>query len=507
MHRTPVGGIVRAVTAVAEAPVTRVAVIGGGISGLAAAHRLLSQAPAGALQVTVLEASDRFGGWVRTDTFAGRPVDFGPDSLLVRAPWAAELCRELGIEDELVAPGSGSARLLVGGKLKVLPAGILAGLPGGPMPFVRSGLLGPVGLVRAGLDLVLPGRTPEADESIGSLVRRRLGRQVLDRVIDPLLGGVHAGRCDDLSLAATAPQIAAAARADRSLLRGLRKTAPPAPPAGVKPSPVFKGPREGMQRIADELLAAVQAAGAELQSGQRVAALEHADRGRVRVVLDGQPAEAATAYDGIVLAVPAPAAAALLRPHAPNTVGVLDDLQYASVAQVALAYDPAGLTGLPDGTGFLVPRGERTLMTACTFLDQKWPERPRDADAPYADAAVIKCSTGRIDDTRFQTMSDDAVVAAIHGELAAVLGFPAGTTPLASRVHRVTAGLPQYAPGHLQRIDALEGDLISALPRLALAGAAYRGTSVPLCIRQGRDAADVLLWRVAAVATTARVQA
>ncbi|MBJ7473444.1 MAG: protoporphyrinogen oxidase, partial [Solirubrobacteraceae bacterium] len=244
----------REMTTVTHDPATRIAVIGGGISGLAAAHRLLSTAEEGTIRVTVLEASDRVGGWVRTETFAGRPVDFGPDSLLVRTPWAAQLCRELGIEDELVAPGSGAARLLIGGKLKVLPSGILAGLPGGPMPFVRSGLIGPIGLVRAGLDLVLPGRAREEDESIGSLVRRRLGRQVLTRVIDPLLGGVHAGRCDDLSLAATAPQIAAAAKADQSLLRGLRKTAPPAPAPGAAPKPVFMGPRGGMQRLSDALV-------------------------------------------------------------------------------------------------------------------------------------------------------------------------------------------------------------------------------------------------------------
>ncbi|MDO9352063.1 MAG: protoporphyrinogen oxidase, partial [Solirubrobacteraceae bacterium] len=206
-----------------------VAVVGGGISGLAAAHRLIASAPPASIRVTILEASDRFGGWVRTESFAGRPVDFGPDSLLVRTPWAAELARELEIEDELVSPGTGGASILRGGKLRPLPTGILAGLPDGPMPFVRSGLLGPLGIARAALDLVLPKNAPSGDESIGDLVRRRLGGQALERVIDPLLGGVHAGRCDDLSVAATAPQFAAAAKADRSLLRGLRKTAPPRP--------------------------------------------------------------------------------------------------------------------------------------------------------------------------------------------------------------------------------------------------------------------------------------
>lgn len=498
MRGAPVLGTLRWMTTVSQSPASRVAVIGGGIAGLSAAHRLLTVAPPETVRVTVLEAGSRLGGWVRSESFAGRPVDFGPDSLLVRTPWAAELCRELGIDAELVAPGAGAARLLVGGELKVLPSGILAGLPGGPLPFVRSGLLGPIGLLRAALDLVLPAwRAPEGDESIGSLVRRRLGNQVLNRVIDPLLGGVHAGRCDELSLAATAPQIAAAAKADRSLLRGLRKTAP-APAPGAKPRPVFMGPRDGMQRIADALVGAIDEAGGELQTGALVTAIEHGDGGRIRVVVDdAEPVE----YDAVVLAVPARAAAALLRPHVPRSADILGDLQYASVAQVALAYRPDDLSQLPEGTGFLVPRGEDTLLTACTFLDQKWPERERVAGDPLAGATVIKCSVGRIDDPRFIDLTDEQIVRKVHEDLTRVLGFPAGATPLASRVFRAIRGLPQYTPGHLDRVTDLEGELISAFPRLVLAGAAYRGTSVPLCIRQGRDAADHVLHRVREVTT------
>lgn len=499
MRGAPVLGTLRWMTTVSQSPASRVAVIGGGIAGLSAAHRLLTAAPPETVQVTVLEAGGRLGGWVRSESFAGRPVDFGPDSLLVRTPWAAELSRELGIDNELVAPGVGAARLLINGELKVLPSGILAGLPGGPLPFVRAGLLGPVGLLRAALDLVLPSwRTPHGDESIGSLVRRRLGSQVLNRVIDPLLGGVHAGRCDDLSLAATAPQIAAAAKADRSLLRGLRKTAPPAPAPGAGPRPVFMGPRDGMQRMADALVAAIEEAGGELQTGALVTALEHGEGGRIRVVVDGSDANE---YDAVVLAVPARAAAALLRPHVPRSAGVLEELQYASVAQVALAYRPEDLPQVPEGTGFLVPRGEDTLLTACTFLDQKWPERPRTAGDPLAGTTVIKCSVGRIDDPRFIDLTDEQIVRKVHDDLTRVLGFPAGATPLDSRVFRAIRGLPQYTPGHLDRVTDLEGELISAFPRLVLAGAAYRGTSVPMCIRQGRAAADLVLHRVRAETT------
>lgn len=499
MRGVPSLGTLRWMTTVSQSPASRVAVIGGGIAGLSAAHRLLTAAPPETIDVTVLEANDRLGGWVRSESFAGRAVDFGPDSLLVRTPWAAELCRELGIEQELVAPGAGAARLLIDGRLKVLPSGILAGLPGGPLPFVRSGLLGPLGLIRAALDLVLPAlRAPRGDESIGSLVRRRLGSQVLDRVIDPLLGGVHAGRCDDLSLAATAPQIATAAQADRSLLRGLRKTAPPAPAPGTKPRPVFMGPRDGMQRISRALVAAIEDAGGTLRTGALVTALDHGESGRICVRVEGdEPVE----YDAVILAVPARAAAALLRPHVPRSANVLEDLQYASVAQVALAYRPEDLPELPDGTGFLVPRGEDTLVTACTFLDQKWPERERAAGEALSGTTVIKCSVGRIDDPRFIDLTDEQIVRKVHDDLTRILGFPAGATPVDRRVFRAIRGLPQYKPGHLDRVTDLEGELISVFPRLAIAGAAYRGTSVPLCIRQGRDAADLVRHRVRAETT------
>lgn len=472
-------------------------IVGGGISGLAAAHRLATQAAPGALRITLLESQDRVGGWVRTESFAGRPVDFGPDSLLVRMPWAAELAREVGIEDDLVAPGEGGAFLLSRGKLRTLPPGILAGLPGGPMPFVRSGLLGPLGMLRAGLDLVLPANAPDGDESIGHLIRRRLGKQTLERVIDPLLGGVHAGRCDDLSLQATAPQIAAAARADRSLLRGLRKTAPPAPPAGAAPRPVFMAPRGGMQTLATAITRELVDAGVHLRTSARVERLESVDGSpAVRLhLVDGELIEA----DGVIVATPAADTADLIAPFAPTAAQTLRGLRYASVAHTALAYDPSTLPPLPSGTGFLVPRPEGRLMTACTFLDRKWPERRAVGAAsgerdPLADAVVIKCSTGRIDDERFTNLTDDQLVATLHGELSRILGFRA--EPLASRVVRVHGGLPQYEPGHPARIDAAIVEAQGALPALSLVGAAYHGASVPLCIRDGRGGADAQLRRL-----------
>ncbi len=536
-----------------------VAVVGGGISGLAAAHRLIASAPPASIRVTVLEASPRFGGWIRTESFAGRPVDFGPDSLLVRTPWAAELARELEIEDELVSPGAGGAYILSRGKLRTLPSGILAGLPDGPVPFVKSGLLGPAGIARAALDLVLPKNAPDGDESVGDLVRRRLGGQALERVIDPLLGGVHAGSCDQLSLASTAPQIAVAARADRSLLRGLRKTAPPAPAPGAPVRPVFMGPRAGMQRIVDALVGELSEV-AELRTGVAVTGIESVERGPsglpggVRLTVGPAGVESRTVsagpsggpsrvdpfavlaepavldFDGVIIAIPAGPAAHLIGPHAAQAATTLLELPYATVAQTALAYDPADLPDLPTGTGYLVPRPEGTLMTACTFLDQKWPERrgvgqvgagvdpashataadgaastasgrpgarsPVPTSEQLRKAVVIKCSAGRIDDTRGDGLDDIALVSTLHGELAEQLGFDSRTRPIATRVFRARGALPQYAPGHADRIDGVLADVARVLPAVTLTGAAYRGTSVPICIREGRAAADAQLARL-----------
>ena len=448
----------------------QIAVVGGGITGLAAAHRLLTAAPDDdGLRVIVLEASDRFGGWVRTEEFAGRRVDFGPDSLLTRAPWAAELASELGIADDLVAPAAGTSLLLSRGRLRALPRGIMAGLPDGPMPFVRSGLLGPLGVARAGLDLVLPANAPSADESIGALIRRRFGSQVLERVIDPLLGGVHAGRCDDLSLRATAPQFAAAATADRSLLKGLRATAPPAPPAGSPPPTVFQAPRTGMGQIVARLIEELEAdPRATLRTGAPVDALDSLDA------------------DAIVLATPAYIAAELIASAAPAAARILAELPYATITHITLAYDPGQLPQLPeDATGFLVTRPEGLLMTACTFVNRKW---DREASS---DAFIIRCSAGRIDDERASKMDDEALIAAITAELRTVLGIT--QAPIETRVTRYPQAMPQYRPGHLDRIEAATAQLAEALPQVRLAGAAYRGSSVPNCIRDGREAADDLL--------------
>ena len=460
-----------------------VVIVGAGIAGLAAAHELLG-AP-DAPQVTILEASERAGGRIRSLPFAGVELDVGPDALLTRAPGAVDLCRELGLGDDLVPASDAAAFIWSRGALRPLPAGLLAGLPAGPGELVRSRILSPTGFLRAGMDFVLPGDAPEGDEAIGALVRRRLGGQVLERLIDPLLGGINAGHCDELSVAAGAPHLGAAARANRSLIRGLRETVP-APPPGAKRPPMFLSLRGGLERIVTTLTG--ELADAELRLRTPVAAIERGERGTVVVLASGERIEA----DGVVLAAPAGPAADVVRSAAPAAADELDGIRTASVALVALAY-PREATSIPPGTGFLVARDEQLDITACTWATSKWPHL-----AESATHAIFKCSFGRAGEDAVVDLPDEQLVARARNAMARTMGLD--TPPADTLVVRHRDAFPQYAVGHLDRVARIEDELAAALPGLAVAGNAYRGVGVPSCITSGRAAAQRLLgqWTAAA---------
>jgi oxygen-dependent protoporphyrinogen oxidase len=444
----------------------KVAVIGGGIAGLAAAWELVSgPAPA---EVTVFEP-DRLGGKLRTSPFAGHPVDEGADAFIGRLPDGIRLCAELGIESELIAPSAGKALVWVGGCLRELPEGLVLGVPARLGPVLRSGLLSPAGIVRAGLDLVLPATAWPPDLAVADLVERRLGRQVAMRLVDPLLGGIHAGSTEQLSVEATAPQLAGAARRSRSLLLSLRHAAPP-------PGPTFLAPTAGMGRLVKRLVEALQAGGV---------AFEEAAAGRLRREPDGRiSVEPAGVFDRVVVAVPAFAAGTMLAESCPTAAAELAAIPSASVTLVTLAY-PRGALAVPDGTsGILVPRAEGRLMTACSFGSLKWPHW----SAP--DVTVLRVSAGRYGDRRALDMADDELVARLGGEVAAALRTTAAPTEW--RVSRWPASFPQYLVGHLERVARLERALTVDLPGVAVAGAAYRGSGIPACIASGRRAAELV---------------
>ncbi len=450
-----------------------VVIVGGGVTGLAAAHRLTRLAPAGSLQVSVLEAHERFGGRIRTEAFADRRVDVGADSLLTRVPQAIALCRELGLGDELVAPLTEQPFVWTRGRLRPLPPRMLAGMPDGVGAVAATGTLTRAGMLRAGLDFVLPSRPLQADVSIGRLVRGRLGREVFERLIDPLLGGIHGGSADELSVRATAPQLAMAIGSRKGLIRGLRTLAGGA--HGTPPGPMFLSLSGGLAGLIDALIC-TSAVSTELRTGTAVEALARGSDGRVRVLLAGGDQLIA---DHVILATPAHASAGIVQPACPEAARALARIQYASVATVLLAYPAAALAAPLGGSGFLVPRTEGRMLTACTWASAKWPQL---AGEPL----LLKASVGRFRDERALQLDDAALVDRVHAELSAAMGLR--QAPVQARVIRFERALAQYEVGHLELVARIDAAL-AQLPGVSVAGASYRGVGVAACVRDGEAAA------------------
>jgi oxygen-dependent protoporphyrinogen oxidase len=441
------------------------AVVGGGIAGLSAAWEL---SRSGRAPVTIFEPG-RIGGKIRTSTFAGRPVDEGPDAFLVRTPDAEELCTEIGLTD-LVPPAAGRTLLWTASRLRPLPDGLVLGVPGRLAPVVRSGILGPGGLARAALDLVLPQNRPEGDVSVGRLVAGRFGRQVATRLVEPLLGGIHAASLDELSAELTAPQLLAAARQHRSLLLGLRAQAAAAGPPG---RPIFLAPAGGNGQLVDELEKALRRAGVEFRAAA-VDSVGIADPDRISLAIGDE----VRSFAGAVLAVPAPAAARLLGPEAPTALG---SITFTSVAVLTVSV-PAAQWAPPAGfNGFLVPHDEDHLMTACSFFSNKWPGPTPDGHH------ILRASAGHSRDRRVDGLDDEALTHRLLDELSEAVGHR--LQPDQVRLSRWPGALPLYRVGHGATVDRIEGELAARSTRLALAGSSYRGAGIPACVKSGRGAA------------------
>jgi len=455
---------------------THVAVVGGGITGLVAARDLLR---AGA-SVTLVEP-ERIGGKLQTTPFDGGMLDEAADTFLARVPEGVELCRELGLEGDLVAPAHRRAHVWSHGALRPLPEGQVLGVPTDLDELARSGIVSADGLAAARRDLTEPLVAPEGDVAIGPLFRSRLGDEVVDRLVDPLVGGINAGAVDELSLAATVPQLDAAVRSGAgSLIEACReqraRTADPE-------APVFFAPRAGMGALAQAVRHDAEARGLATVRA-RALALE-ADGARWRVVLDGAPPVTA---DGIVVAAPAGEAAGLVRPAAPRAATLLAAIPYASVALLSIAVDRDGIDRPLDGTGYLVPAVEGRTITACSWASAKWAHLGGDG------TEWLRASVGRDGDDRALRLSDDELVAAVLADLRDTMALRG--TPLEVRIGRLSGSFPQYRPGHLARVDAIDEDLLRASPGIVVAGAALRGLGVPACIRQGRGAARRVLQQL-----------
>ena len=450
-----------------------VVVVGAGITGLTAAHAL---ATAGA-SVTVVDAAERVGGLIRTTPFAGRPVDWGADAFLARVPEGVELCRELGLAGRLTSPMARRAFVYTHGRLSPLPDGLVLGVPTDLDALAASGVVSPAGVARAAEDLHRPAPPLQGDVAVGSYVRDRLGDEVFEVLVAPLLSGVNAGDADELSLEAGAPQLAAAAHRGGSLIEALRSQAAATDPA----APVFYGLPTGTQTLTDALAASATAAGAQLQLGTPVTGLDRTAGGGWRVRIPDGTLRA----EAVVLATPAYVTAPLLETLAPAVAAELAELAYASVALVTLAVPRDRVDHPLDGSGFLVAEREGLLLTACSWASSKW--------AHLADERLVllRASAGRAHDPRFLDLDDHDLVATLVEELGATMGLHGPPTEV--RVSRWLRALPQYRPGHLERVTAWRTALAADAPGLVVAGAAYDGLGLPTCIRQARQAAVTVL--------------
>ncbi|HLK12745.1 MAG TPA: protoporphyrinogen oxidase [Candidatus Binatia bacterium] len=450
----------------------RVAVVGGGVAGLAAAHRLVERGS----EVVLLEAAERLGGTIVTEHAGGFVVEGGPDAFITEKPWGLALCERLGVTGDLVGTREGDRRTYVasGGRIHPLPEGFLLLAPTDLRALAASPLFSWRGKLRMALDLVLPRGRTAADESLAAFVRRRLGREALERVADPLVGGIYTADPERLSLAATMPRFLEIERRHRSVILGLRAAARAAPAAGARYG-LFVTHRDGMGALVSAIARRLPAGAVRLRTPVTGLAREG---GRWRLAAGGE----AIAADGVVLATPAHQAARLLAALDDALARALAGIDYASSATVTLGYRAADAPAL-RGFGFVVPAAEGRPLLACTFASRKFRHRAPEGHE------LLRAFVGGARRPEVAGLPDDVLTALVRAELRTLLGIVA--EPLLLRVHRYPRAMPQYAVGHLERVAAIEARA-AALPGLALAGAGYRGVGLPDCVRGGEAAADAV---------------
>jgi len=457
----------------------RIAIVGGGISGLAAAYALEQQRRAGLeAEYAVYEASSRFGGVMVTDRADGCLIEAGPDSFLTEKPWASDLCRQLGLGDQLIGSQDSQRKtyILVRGQLVEMPDGLMFMVPTKIMPTVASPLFSPATKIRMAQEWFHPPHKANGDESVAAMVERHYGPEMVDRLADPLLSGVYGGEASQLSVRAVLPRFAEMEAKYGSLGRAMLAARKKMPPKGSA-KPLFTSLKDGMQQMIDALRSQLNPNA--LHSRISVQALLPQDGGWT--VSAGLQSDQ---FDAVILALPTRNAATLLQMCCPELSHELGGINYSSSVTLTLGYDKAVRDSLPPGFGFLVPRSEGKRMLAATFVHNKFPHR-----APE-DRALIRCFLGGARDEQILALSEDQILAVVRGELQQIIHLAA--EPLFTRVYKWKGAMAQYGVGHLDRLQRIEA-LRQKLPRLALAGNGYTGIGVPDCVRSGTEAVDQVL--------------
>ncbi|WP_199426281.1 protoporphyrinogen oxidase [Thermaerobacillus caldiproteolyticus] len=453
-----------------------VVIIGGGITGIAAAYYLQKaikeqQLP---MECKLVEATHRLGGKVQTVIRDGFVIERGPDSFLARKLSASRLVHEVGLQDEIVHNATGKSYILLKGNLYPIPGGAVMGIPTKIAPFVTTGLFSPFGKLRAAFDFILPPTKAEGDLSLGQFFRRRLGNEVVENLIEPLLSGIYAGDIDQLSLMATFPQFFHVEQKYGSLVLGTKRTTPK---AEKQRKGAFQTLKTGLQSLVDEVEKRLEPG--SVIKGVRVETVERQGT-KYRLWLSNGDVWTA---DSVIVATPHQTVPTMFSDY--PFFAPFKSVPSTSVATVALAFSESAIEQDIDGTGFVVSRRSDYTITACTWTHKKWPHT-----APKG-KALLRCYVGRPGDEAIVEQSDDEIVNVVMDDLNKIMRI-AGR-PEFSIVSRWKEAMPQYTVGHKERLEKVKANMTEALPGVFLAGSSYEGLGLPDCIDQGEEAVKKVL--------------
>ncbi len=461
----------------------KVIIIGGGIAGLAAAYRLQEEITAGAeLDVTVLEAGDQFGGKICTEHIDGFVFERGPDSFISQKPAAIQLCKKLGLEDQLVGtnPDSSKTYVYTNKKLVTMPDGLSLMIPTKFMPFILSPLFSWPAKIRMGLDLIIPRKSGNGDESLASFVRRRMGEEALQKMAEPMLAGIYASDPETMSIQSTFPMFVETEKKYRSLILGMLARKSQMMKASNKPQPysLFVTLKNGLSEMVNAVLE--KSPNIRFQTQAHVTSVTKENDGWKVSLADVEPISA----DVVFFATPAKISARLLEGIAPEASQLLDGITYVSTATVSLAYKREGFSHPLDGFGFVIPRTEGRKILACTWTSSKFPHR-----AP-SEFVMLRCFVGGAKSEDLAELDEESMSAMVKEELRVIMGIT--EEPVLCKVYHNKKANVQYRVGHANLIASINKE-IDSLPGIFLTGSAYTGIGIPDCIQNGNRAAEAAL--------------
>lgn len=462
-----------------------VTIIGGGITGLATAFYLQKKSREAGKPVdyTLIERNPRFGGKIVTETADEFVIEGGPDSFITMKPWGMQLCRDLGLEADIIPTNDDQRNVFVlkKGKLVSFPGGYRLTVPTEFIPFALSPLISPLGKLRMGMDLLIPPRKETGDESLGSFIRRRLGAEALDRIAEPIMAGIYSARGDILSMESTFPQFLEMEHKHGSLIKAMRQAKKQTPPRNGPAPAMFTSLRGGMDELVEALVHQLKG---ELCSAHQVTGLQQRSPG-FEVRLDpANPQPVMT--DAVVLTTPAYITAPLIESLAPELAALLRQIRYVSTANISLGYRWSEVKDQHsfDGFGFVIPKSENRQITACTWSSTKFDHR-----AP-GDDILVRAFVGGEGKEHLVNLADEELIRLVRDELASIMGVSA--QPTVAKVFRWPKASPQYEVGHLERVTQMEA-LAGKIPGLYLSGSAFRGVGIPDCIKSALTTVDQLI--------------